>query len=150
MRKNTGGTGESDVSSLPSLSSLYLPRFHFSRATFHYLKVWNRLHKRLFDSNGLVHLCLLSYFLPSFLPTYPLIYLTTHPATYTNFCERCLTLYLPTHPSNYSLNYPSTHPPICLHSYIPTYLPTYLPMYLSTYITTYPPTYIPNCYLHSN
>lgn len=59
VRKNTGGTGESDVSSLPSLSSLYLPRFHFFCATFQYLKVWNRLHKRLFDSNGLVHHCLL-------------------------------------------------------------------------------------------
>ena len=114
------------------------------QATFHYLKVWNRLRKRLFDSNGLVHHCLLSYFLPSYLPTHPLIYLTTHPPTYLPtylpiYLPTYHPFYLPTHPSNYSLNHPSTHPPICLRSYIPTYLPTYLP-----------PTYIPNCYLHSN
>ena len=132
MRKNTGGTGESDVSSLPSLSSLYLPRFHFFCATFHYLKDWNRLHKRLFDSNGLVHLCLLSYFLLSFLPTYPLIYPTTHSPTYTNFLWAMFNSLL-THPSIQLLTQLPIHPPTHLSAYV-SYIPTYLPTYLCTYL----------------
>ena len=118
------------------------------QATFHYLKVWNRLHKHLFDSNGLVHHCLLSYFLPSYLPTHPLIYLTTHPPTYL---PTCLFTYLPTILSTYPPIHPTTHstthPPTHLSAYIVTFLPTYLrtshlPTYLTViYIPTNPPAY---------
>ena len=122
---------------LPSISLLSLPHlFSFFpcpvllQATFYYLKVWNRLPKRLFNSNGFVHL-------PLYLPTYPIIHPTTHqptnlPTYLPTYLFNYQPFYLPTHPSKHSLNHSFTHQPICLCTYIPTYLLIYLHNYLHT------------------